>query len=81
MEPLNGWVRGERFSHGGNVPDNPGWSDEQKETVDRMWVEIRQLSIAVAGHPHWKSVPVGVLVQARMQLKLQARPAEVAEAA
>ncbi|MFD3775130.1 hypothetical protein [Streptomyces sp. NPDC058612] len=81
VEPMTGWVRGERFSHRGDVPDSPGWSDEQKETVDRIWAEIRELSIAVVDHPHWKSVPVDVLVQARMQLKRQTRPAEVAEAA
>ncbi|MFJ9080695.1 hypothetical protein ACIRO3_36485 [Streptomyces sp. NPDC102278] len=85
VEPLTGWKRGERFSHRGDVPDSPGWSDEQKETVDRMWAEIRELSIAVTDHPHWASVPRDVLVDARMRLKQQTRPAqprtEVAEAA
>ncbi|MET9324982.1 hypothetical protein ABZX75_33295 [Streptomyces sp. NPDC003038] len=46
-----------------------------------MWAEIRELSIAVVDHPHWKSLPVDVLVAARMQLRRQARPAEMAEAA
>ncbi|WP_053677012.1 hypothetical protein [Streptomyces sp. WM4235] len=87
MEPQTGWKRGEGFSHRGDVPDSPGWSDEQKETVDRMWVEIRELSIAVAvaDHPHWASVPREHLVDARMRLKKQTRPTEtrieVAEAA
>ncbi|MER8098119.1 hypothetical protein [Streptomyces goshikiensis] len=44
VEPMKGWARGERYYHRGDVPDSPGWSDEQKETVDRMWAEIRQLS-------------------------------------
>ncbi|MFE1876677.1 hypothetical protein ACFW9N_38435 [Streptomyces sp. NPDC059496] len=81
VEPMKGWVRGERFSHRGDVPHSPGWSDEQKETVDGMWAEIRELSIAVVDHRHWKSVPVDTLVKTRRELKRQARPAEVAEAA
>ncbi|MGW6977439.1 hypothetical protein [Streptomyces sp. NPDC054952] len=76
VEPQTGWKRGERFSHRGDVPDSPGWSDEQKKTVDRMWAEILELSIAVAGHPHWASVPREHLVDARMRLKKQTRPAE-----
>ncbi|WP_329402737.1 hypothetical protein OG523_00865 [Streptomyces virginiae] len=51
VEPTAGWKRGERFSHRGDVPDSPGWSVEQKETVDRMWAELRKLSIAVVDHP------------------------------
>ncbi|MEV0987842.1 hypothetical protein [Streptomyces sp. NPDC049949] len=80
VEPMKGWVRGERYSHRGDVPDSPGWSDEQKETVDRMWAELRQLSIDVADHPHWKSVPVEMLVKSRMQLKRQALPPEPGDA-
>ncbi|MEV7728826.1 hypothetical protein AB0P15_29420 [Streptomyces sp. NPDC087917] len=74
VEPIAGWARGERYSHRGDVPDSPGWSNEQKETVDRMWAEIRELSIAVANHPHWASVSRDGLVDARMQLKKQTRP-------
>ncbi|MFD9270995.1 hypothetical protein ACFWB1_26945 [Streptomyces goshikiensis] len=84
VEPMKGWVRGERFSHCGDVPDSPGWSEEEKETVDRMRAEIRELSIAVVDHPHWASVPRETVVSARMQLKKQTRPApasKVAEAA
>ncbi|MDX2394126.1 hypothetical protein NJL88_29520 [Streptomyces sp. DK15] len=84
VEPMAGWKRGERFSHRGDVPDSPGWTDEQKETVERMRAELRELSTAVAGHPHWASVPRERLVDARMQLKKQARPAgpdEVTQAA
>ncbi|MFJ6054721.1 hypothetical protein [Streptomyces sp. NPDC092307] len=39
------------------MPDSPGWSDEQKETVDRMWAEIRQLSIDVVDHPQLEERP------------------------
>ncbi|MEW1637578.1 hypothetical protein AB0469_26345 [Streptomyces sp. NPDC093801] len=78
-EPMKGWPRGERFSHRGDVPDSPGWSDEQKATADRMWAEIGRLSVDVSGHPYWKSVPTENLVASRMQLKRQARPAESPE--
>ncbi|WP_037881975.1 hypothetical protein [Streptomyces sp. NRRL S-378] len=76
VEPMPGWVRGERFSHRGDVPDSPGWSEEEKETVDRMWAEIRELAIAVVDHPHWATVAREEVVSARMELKKQARPAE-----
>ncbi len=72
-------ARGEPFSHRSDVPDSPGWSDEQKERVDRMWAEIRELSVAVVDHSHWATV---TRVGARMELKRQARPADdAAEAA
>ncbi|MFJ7209474.1 hypothetical protein ACIQWR_38835 [Streptomyces sp. NPDC098789] len=84
VEPCTGWARGERFSHRGDVPDSPGWSDEQKTTVDRMWAEIRELSIAVVDHRHWATVAREDVVAARMQLKKLTRPiapADVTEAA
>nr|WP_051837469.1 hypothetical protein [Streptomyces sp. NRRL F-2580] len=54
---MAGWARGERFSHRGDVPDSPGWSDEQKETVDRMRAELLKLSTAVVDHLYWETVP------------------------
>ncbi|MCX4808130.1 hypothetical protein ACFWWM_35035 [Streptomyces sp. NPDC058682] len=81
VEPVVGWKRGERFSHRGDVPDSPGWSDEQKETVDRMRAELRELSIAVVDHAYWASVPRERLMDTRMQLKRQARPAEASSVA
>ncbi|MFK0238846.1 hypothetical protein [Streptomyces vinaceus] len=51
VEPMNGWARGERYSHRGDVPDSSGWSDEQTATVDRMWAELRELANAVVDHP------------------------------
>ncbi|MFE3559556.1 hypothetical protein ACFXKW_32580 [Streptomyces sp. NPDC059193] len=78
VEPLPGWARGERYSHRGDVPDSPGWSQEEVETVDRMWSEIRELSIAVADHPHWSTLPREDIVAARMELKQQARATAVA---
>ncbi|WP_327130070.1 hypothetical protein OG311_00495 [Streptomyces sp. NBC_01343] len=76
VEPMKGWARGERYSHRGDVPDSPGWSDEQKATVDRMWAELRVLSSAVVDHPYWKTIPAEVLVNRRMKLKRQALPHE-----
>ncbi|MFG2716518.1 hypothetical protein ACGFX2_39295 [Streptomyces goshikiensis] len=55
VEPLKGWARGERYSHRGDVADSPGWTQEQKERVERMRRELRDLSAAVADHPHWAS--------------------------
>ncbi|MFF4321412.1 hypothetical protein [Streptomyces sp. NPDC001568] len=81
VEPMKGWTRGERYSHRGDVPDSPGWTDEQKATVDRMWAEIRELSIKVVEHPHWKGVSADTLVESRMRLKRQTRPTETVEAA
>ncbi|MEU3774281.1 hypothetical protein AB0F11_13955 [Streptomyces sp. NPDC032472] len=75
VEPVKGWARGERFSHRGDVPDSPGWTPEQKERVDRMWQELRDLSAAVVDHPYWKTVEREKVVEARMLLKKQARPA------
>ncbi|MGW0750799.1 hypothetical protein [Streptomyces sp. NPDC002587] len=77
VEPMAGWARGERFSHRGDLPDSTGWSDEQKETVDRMRAELRELSTAVGDHPQWATVPREDLVNARMQLKKQTRPVEL----
>lgn len=73
---MKGWARGERYSHREDVPDNPGWTSEEKETVDRMWAEIRELSIAVVDHPHWATVPREEVVAARMELKKQGRPTD-----
>ncbi|MEV8533161.1 hypothetical protein [Streptomyces sp. NPDC051211] len=55
---MAGWTRGERYSHRGDVPDSPGWSDEQKQKVDETRAEILELSIAVVDHSHWATVPV-----------------------
>ncbi len=72
---MKGWERGGRHSHRGDVPDSPGWSQEEKATVDRMWREIRELSIAVVAHPYWSTVAREEAVAARMVRKRQTRPA------
>ncbi|MGW7342730.1 hypothetical protein [Streptomyces sp. NPDC054854] len=41
VEPMKGWARGERYSHRGDVPDSPGWSDEQKSVSADTLVESR----------------------------------------
>ncbi|MFI7178979.1 hypothetical protein [Streptomyces spororaveus] len=80
VEPMAGWTRGERYSHRGDVPDSPGWSDEQKQRVDEMRAEILELSIAVVDHSHWATVPREEVVAARMQLKKQAASSDDAGA-
>ncbi|GHB68638.1 hypothetical protein GCM10010347_43580 [Streptomyces cirratus] len=75
VEPVKGWARWEHFSHRGDVPDSPGWTPEQKERVDWMWQELRDLSAAVVDHPYWKTVEREKVVEARMLMKKQARPA------
>ncbi|OEJ22467.1 hypothetical protein [Streptomyces subrutilus] len=77
VEPMTGWAAGERYSHRGDVPDSPGWSQEEKETADRMWREIRELSIAVVDHPYWSTLQKEDVVAARMELKNQTRPTVV----
>lgn len=71
VEPIPRWTRGERWSHRGDVPDSPGWNEEQKATADRMRAEIRKLAIAVVDHPHGETVPRDEIVAARMELKKQ----------
>ncbi|MGW2681076.1 hypothetical protein [Streptomyces sp. NPDC001436] len=73
VEPLKGWARGERYSHRGDVPDSPGWSDEEKKTAARLERELRELAAAVTGHPHWATVPAESRVAVRMDLKKRAR--------
>ncbi|MEW2373411.1 hypothetical protein AB0940_29165 [Streptomyces sp. NPDC006656] len=79
VEPVKGWGRGERYSHRGDVPDSPGWSEEEKETAARLQQELRELAGAVAGHPHWATVPAEKRVAARMDLKKRTRPAPAAD--
>ncbi|WP_405546559.1 hypothetical protein OG590_39690 (plasmid) [Streptomyces goshikiensis] len=74
VEPMQGWARGERFSHRGDVPDSPGWTDEQKERAERMRQELRDLSAAVVDHSYWATVAREDVVAARMLLKKQTRP-------
>ncbi|MET8751399.1 hypothetical protein ABZW32_15060 [Streptomyces sp. NPDC004667] len=76
VEPMKGWARGERYSHRGDVPDSPGWSEEEKETAARLQRELRELAIAVGDHPHWATVPAETRVSARMDLKKRTRPAD-----
>ncbi|WP_052713720.1 hypothetical protein [Streptomyces katrae] len=73
---MAGWARGERYPHRGDVPDSPGWSTEEKETVNRIQSELGELAIAVGEHPYWATVPVEKRVAARMDLKKQTRPAD-----
>lgn len=75
---MKGWQRGDRWSHRGDVPDSPGWSEEQKQGLEAIRARLRELAGAVVDHPHWQSIEKEKLVAARMLLKKQTRPAEPA---
>lgn len=78
VEPVKGWQRGDRWSHRGDVPDSPGWSEEQKQGLEAIRARLRELAGAVVDHPYWQSIEKEKLVAARMLLKKQTRPAEPA---
>ncbi|MFG2666475.1 hypothetical protein ACGFY6_19815 [Streptomyces sp. NPDC048387] len=78
-EPLEGWARGERYSHRGDVSTSPGWSEEEKQGVARLERELRQLALSVSGHPYWLTVPPEGRGAARMDLKKRTRPAAADE--
>ncbi|MEU3312829.1 hypothetical protein AB0940_18270 [Streptomyces sp. NPDC006656] len=79
VEPLEGWARGERYSHRGDVSTSPGWSEEEKQGVARLERELRQLALSVSGHPYWLTVPPEGRGAARMDLKKRTRPAAADE--
>ncbi len=75
--PHDGWP-GKEHSHtgevtGGRLP-SPGWTDEQKATVDRLRQECLTLAETVATHPYWQSLDGENLVKQRMELKAITRP-------
>ncbi|WP_405722708.1 hypothetical protein [Streptomyces sp. NBC_00046] len=45
-------------------PDSPGYTEEQAGEMARFQMELRQLSIEVATHPYWQSLPVRVRARA-----------------
>ncbi|MGW6691883.1 hypothetical protein [Streptomyces sp. NPDC054961] len=71
---MEGWTVGERYSPRGDVAASPGWTQEQKDRVERMWQELRDLAAAVVDHPHWATVAREDVVAARQLLKQQGRP-------
>ncbi|MFB7918124.1 hypothetical protein [Streptomyces sp. NPDC056061] len=83
VEPHDGWP-GKEHSHTGEVtggrPPSPGWTDEEKATVDRLRQECLALSEAVNTHPYWGSFTGGDLVKRRMELKSTTQPEAVAAA-
>ncbi|MEU3315768.1 hypothetical protein AB0940_25150 [Streptomyces sp. NPDC006656] len=75
VEPLEGWTLGERYSHRGDVPTSPGWSEEEKQSVALLERELRALALTVSGHPYWLTVPPEGRGAARIDLKKRTRPA------
>ncbi|MFH9728545.1 hypothetical protein ACH4M4_37210 [Streptomyces sp. NPDC017254] len=74
VEPLPGWP-GAVHPHTGKVAGgrdaSPGYTPEQEAEEKRLWDLVRELSVAVATHPHWATLEKGAgLVKARTELKL-----------
>ncbi|QGV82191.1 hypothetical protein [Streptomyces ficellus] len=72
VEPLDGWP-GREHPHtgavtGGRAPSR-GWTEEEREAVDRLRARCAELSLEVAGHPFWQQVETGERVRARSALK------------
>lgn len=89
VEPMAGWP-GTEHPHTGEITGgreaSPGWTDEQKQAVQRLRTERTDLSIRIATHPYWDSFKGEARVDARQALKTGARPGavpaiDVAEAA
>ncbi|WP_039947743.1 hypothetical protein [Streptomyces sp. NRRL S-118] len=77
VEPMPGWP-GTEHPHTGEVTgsreDSPGWTLEQKESVQRLRSKCTDLSIRVATHPFWATVETERRVQARTELKQATLP-------
>lgn len=77
VEPMKGWP-GSKHPHTGEIiggrEPSPGWSDEQKEAVDRLLQECRELSATVTTHQYWELFQGADVIKERMRLKSEARP-------
>ncbi|MFC8920483.1 hypothetical protein ACFT5C_32575 [Streptomyces sp. NPDC057116] len=89
MEPLPGWP-GTEHPHTGEVSGgreaSPGWTEEEKEAVDRLRARCLELAVEVSGHPFWGQVETEKAAMTRSELKQVTRAAaaaalDVAEAA
>ncbi|MEU0394497.1 hypothetical protein ABZ208_17290 [Streptomyces sp. NPDC006208] len=80
VEPMPGW-EGEAHPHTGVVTggrqDSPGWTGEQREAVDRLRAECVALSLTVTTHPYWAGVEREKVVDERMRLKADTKPAAI----
>ncbi|MFD7868033.1 hypothetical protein [Streptomyces sp. NPDC059783] len=79
-EPMPGWEADKQLhsSYQSGKADSPGYTDEQRDTVDQYRAELLRLSVAVSTHPFWATIDRGDVVQARMALKHAHEPAEPA---
>lgn len=70
-EPMPGWESDKQLhsSYRSGKPDSPGYTEEQRATVDRFRAELLRLSIEVSTHSFWDTVDIGDRVNARMALK------------
>ncbi|MET8816482.1 hypothetical protein ABZW47_31335 [Streptomyces sp. NPDC004549] len=50
-----GWpAEPERWYRPGR-PETPGWKQQDAETYDQLWVDLRTAAAVVQGHGHWAS--------------------------
>ncbi|MFG3510635.1 hypothetical protein ACGF5F_34630 [Streptomyces sp. NPDC047821] len=82
VEPLPGWP-GREHPHTGEVSGgreaSPGWTEEEKEAVDRLRARCLELAMEVSGHPFWGQVEREKVAMTRSELKRVTR-AEAAAA-
>ncbi|MFJ3205821.1 hypothetical protein [Streptomyces sp. NPDC086989] len=70
VEPHPGWQAREGvYSHRGDVPASPGYTDEQRRRKAAYEQRLRRLASVVSGHPFWSTVEREQVVAARMALK------------
>jgi hypothetical protein len=72
VEPHEGWL-GTNDPHtgemaGGREP-SPGWTADQRATVEQLRTECAALSVTVGSHAHWASLTGEDIVRARQELK------------
>ncbi|GAA2463389.1 hypothetical protein GCM10010273_56760 [Streptomyces lavendulocolor] len=90
VEPTPGWP-GTKPPHTGEVTGgreaSPGWTQEEKQAVDRLRARCLELALGVNGHWFWGEVEAEKRAEARTELKQATRVAaataaqDVAEAA
>ncbi|MGA4867161.1 hypothetical protein ACPB9J_31470 [Streptomyces lavendulocolor] len=87
VEPTPGWP-GTKPAHTtgevtGGREASPGWTQEEKQAVDRLRARCLELALEVNGHWFWGEVEAEKRAEARTELKQATRAAalDVAEAA
>ncbi|MCL7382176.1 hypothetical protein [Streptomyces sp. 35G-GA-8] len=77
VDPAPGWKSDKQplSDYLADVPDSPGYTDEQKKREAELRERLVDLSTAVTTHPYWATLDRGDVVEARMELKKNAREA------